>query len=199
MYEEHFRSVGWSSSDIPVVVAVLRVSLGLRISEALALKWSDIEGRGNKLRVDRAIVCQNIDDVKTAGSTKPLPPAAGLRVRLKEWHGSTQFAGDRAWVFASPVQLGRLPCSHDQIWRVYQKAAKASGTGGLGTHALRHTYRSWLDAVGTTVAVQQRLMRHADPSMTLRYGDVVTDEMERANEQIANLALNELQQGLQPS
>lgn len=48
---------------------------------------------------------------------------------------------------ASPVQLGRLPWSYDQVWRVYQKAA---GIGGLGTHS-RHTYRSWLDAVGTPV------------------------------------------------
>ena len=28
--------------------------------------------------------------------------------------------------------------------------------------ASRHTYRSWLDAVGTGNAVQQKLMRHAD-------------------------------------
>jgi hypothetical protein len=30
------------------------------------------------------------------------------------------------------------------------------GLGHLGTHAFRHTYRSWLDAVGTPIAVQQK-------------------------------------------
>ncbi len=38
---------------------------------------------------------------------------------------------------------------NDQVWRVYQKAA---GIGGLGTHSLRHTYRTWLDSVGTPSA-----------------------------------------------
>ncbi len=43
---------------------------------------------------------------------------------------------------------------------------------------MRHTYRSWLDAVGTPIAVQQKLMRHADIRTTMNtYGDIVTDEM----------------------
>ena len=32
----------------------------------------------------------------------------------------------------------------------------------LGTQAFRHTYRRRLNAVGTPIAVQQKLMRHAD-------------------------------------
>jgi integrase len=80
-------------------------------------------------------------------------------------------------VFASPVQLGRLP-SYDQVGRMYQKAAKAVGIDGLGTHSLRHTYRTWLDSVGTPVGVQQRLMRHADVRTTMNtYGDAATDEI----------------------
>jgi integrase len=58
-----------------------------------------------------------------------------------------------------------------------QRAAVKAELGGLGTHSLRHTYRSWLDAVGTPIAVQQKLMRHADIRTTMNiYGDVVTDE-----------------------
>ena len=58
----------------------------------------------------------------------------------------------------------------------------------LGTHAFRHTYRSWLDAVGTSVAVQQKLMRHADIRTTFNiYGDVVTDEMTTASGKVAEL------------
>jgi integrase len=72
-----------------------------------------------------------------------------------------------------------------------QRAAKAAGIGALGPHAFRHTYRSWLDAVGTTIAVQQKMMRHADIRTTLNiYGDVVTDEMEQAHHKVVGLALN---------
>src|SRR5208282_5627554 len=55
-------------------------------------------------------------------------------------------------------------------------------------HAVRHTYRSWLDAVGTPIAVQQKLMRHAGIRTTMNtYGDVVTDEMARAASKVAGL------------
>ena len=95
------------------------------------------------------------------------------------------------WIFASPVQLGRLPYTDSGFWRELQRAAKAAGIGSLGTHAFRHTYRSWLDAVGTPIAVQQKMMRHADIRTTLNiYGDVVTDEMEQAHRKVVGLALN---------
>ena len=55
---------------------------------------------------------------------------------------------------------------------------------------MRHTYRSWLDAVGTSIAVQQKLMRHADIRTTMNvYGDVVTDEMEQAHSKVVRMAL----------
>jgi len=110
---------------------------------------------------------------------------------LKLCKQTTQFSANEDWIFASPVQLGRLPWSYDQVWRMYQKAAAKAGIGGLGTHSLRHTYRSWLDAVGTPVAVQQKLMRHADIRTTMNiYGDVVTDEMAQAHSKVVGLALN---------
>jgi integrase len=71
-------------------------------------------------------------------------------------------------MFASPYQLGRLPWSDDQVYRVYQKAAESARVGGFGMHTLRHTYRAWLDSVGTPVGVQQKLMRHTDVRTTMR-------------------------------
>ena len=57
----------------------------------------------------------------------------------------------------------------------------------LGT--FRHTYRSWLDAVGTGVAVQWKMMRHTDSRTTMNiYGDVVMDEMTTAGIKVAQLA-----------
>jgi integrase len=92
-------------------------------------------------------------------------------------------------MFASPLKIGRLPYSYTGVWRELVRAAGAAGIGHLGTHAFRHTYRSWLDAVGTPVAVQQKMMRHADIRTTFNiYGDVVTDEMTTAGIRVAQLA-----------
>jgi integrase len=171
-------------------MALLCCCLGLRISECLGLKWSDVDWLNGKLLVERGIVCQNVDDVKTSESRKQMVIAGEIVATLQSWKQATQFSAPEDWMFASPVQLGRLPWSYDQVWRVYQKAAKASGIGGLGTHSLRHTYRSWLDSVGTPVGVQQKLMRHADVRTTMQYGEAFTDDMAEAQSKVVHLALN---------
>ena len=172
-------------------MALICVCFGLRISEALALKWGDVDWLNGRLRVERGIVCQVVDEVKTAESRRALHIDNEMLNTLKLWKQTTQFCGPEDWMFASPVWLGRLPWSYDQVWRMYQKAGAKAGIGRLGTHSLRHTYRSWLDAVGTPVAVQQKLMRHADIRTTMNiYGDIVTDEMAVATEKVTRLALN---------
>jgi integrase len=172
------------------LIALLCVSLGLRISEALALKWSDVDWLGARLNVERGIVMQKVDTTKTTESRKQISIDTGLLQLLKAWKQSTQFPGADDWLFASPFKLGRLPWSYPCVWLSFQKAATAAGIGKLATHTMRHSYRSWLDAVGTSLAVQQKLMRHTDIRTTMNYGDVVTDEMQQANARVAGLALN---------
>jgi integrase len=113
---------------------------------------------------------------------------------LKVWKQGTQFPAPEDWIFASPLKLGRLPWCYDQILREFGKAGIAVGIGKLGTHSMRHTYRSWLDAVGTSLAVQQKLMRHADIRTTMNiYGNVVTNEMADAHGKVVGLALSRAQ------
>jgi len=171
-------------------IALVCVCFGLRISECLGLKWSDVDWLNGKLRVERGIVRQRVGDVKTIYSQKQMSIDAGLLEVLKLWKQTTQFSGDGDWMFASPVKIGRQPWSYDQVWRSFIKAGATAGIGKLGTHTMRHSYRSWLDAVGTPIAVQQKLMRHGDIRTTMNtYGDVVTDEMSVASGKVANLAL----------
>jgi integrase len=128
---------------------VVYVCFGLRISECLALKWRDVNWLSSKLAIERAIVRQRVDDVKTIYLGRLKAIDAGMLEVLKGWKQRTQFASEEDWIFASPVQLGRLPVSYPWVWLAFQKAAAKSGIGKLGTHSLRHSYRSWLDAVGT--------------------------------------------------
>lgn len=172
-------------------IALVSVCFGLRISECLALKWSDVDWLNSKLYVRRGIVRQRVGETKTEYSNRPLAIDGAMLEVLKTWKQATQFSALEDWIFASPAQLGRLPWSHDAIGDAYLKAAKAAGIGHVSTHTMRHTYRSWLDAVGTPIAVQQKLMRHADIRTTMNiYGDVVTDEMQQAHSKVVGLALN---------
>ena len=66
-------------------MALLCVCLGLRISEALALQWGDVDWLGSKVSIKRGIVEQVVDATKTESSAKTVTLAADLLSRLKSW------------------------------------------------------------------------------------------------------------------
>jgi integrase len=186
---EQFRALLQALHEPFGTMALVCVCLGLRISEALALRWADVDWLGSQISVRRGIVEQVVGDVKTEGSVRTFDLSGELLERLKSWKQLSVFSGAEDWIFASPVKLGRLPFSYTGVWRELVRAADVAKIGHLGTHSFRHTYRSWLDAVGTPVVVQQKMMRHADIRTTFNiYGDVVTDEMTTASRKVAHLA-----------
>lgn len=186
---EQFQALVKELHEPFATMALLSVCLGLRISEALALKWGDVDWLDSRLSVRRGIVEQVVGDVKTQGSARTFALTTDLLERLKAWKQQSEFASAEDWIFASPVKIGKLPYSYTGVWRELVRAAGAAKIGHLGTHAFRHTHRAWLDAVGTSIAVQQKMMRHTDIRTTMNiYGDVVTDEMAIAGAKIANLA-----------
>lgn len=56
-------------------------------------------------------MAHNVDATKTEESRKELPMDSCLTMMLKAWRQNTQFSAADDWVFASHVQLGRLPGS----------------------------------------------------------------------------------------
>lgn len=143
------------------------------------------------LLIERGIVRQRVGNVKTAESEQKVSVDTETLAVMNSWRQTTQFVCESDWMFASPAQIGRLPVSYPWVWRSFQQAALRAGIPRFGTHSLRHSYRSWLDAAGTPIAVQQKLMRHSDIRTTLNvYGDVVTDEMAQANSKVARMALS---------
>jgi hypothetical protein len=124
-------------------IALVCVCFGLRISECLALKWSDIDWLCGKLRVERAIVRQRVDDTKTIYSKRRMHLDAELLAVLKRWKQVTDFSSEA--IGFSPVLQNSDGCRGPtpRVWQVFQEAASAGGIGKLGTHTMRHTYRSW--------------------------------------------------------
>ncbi len=171
-------------------VAIICACFGLRISECLGLKWGDVNWFDATLSIQRGVVRSRIDDCKTVGSEQSLFTSPEMLDVLKAWRQITRFASESDWVFASPSRLGRLPWSADSVNDAYKKAATAAGIGHVSTHSMRHTFRSWLDAVGSSIATQQKLMRHSDIRTTMNvYGRIVTDAMSVAAGKVARLAV----------
>jgi integrase len=67
--------------------------------------------------------------------------------------------------------------------------ASKVGVPRLGWHTFRHTFRSWLDAVGTAVGIQQKMMRHADVTTTMNvYGKGMMDSKLEAHTKLLEYA-----------
>jgi integrase len=172
---------------------LLAISIGLRISEVLGLKWKDVDWLGKTVHIQRAVVKQIVDDVKTTNSARKMACAEELLEVLKLWHQTTQFSDGEDWMFASAYKLGRQPLGYTFVSMNLGKAATDAGIGHISSHSFRHTYRTWLDSVGTPIGVQQKLMRHSDIRTTMNiYGDAVTSDMPNAQERIAKLAFRQV-------
>jgi integrase len=152
---EHFQALLKELPEPFETLVLCCVPMGLRVSEALALQWRDIDWRGSRVNVDRGIVAQHVDATKTQGFQKTISIARELLERFRLWKKRSKFRADTDWIFASPMKIGRLPYSYGGVLRTLQSAANAAGIGKLTTHALRHSLRTWLDQTGAPIATQQ--------------------------------------------
>jgi integrase len=173
-------------------MALMCVCLGLRISEALGLRWDDVDWLQSRVSIRRGMVMQREDECKTLGSAKTLILADDLLSRLKAWKQASQFSKAGDWIFASPFQLGRLPYSYTGIKQELARASKAAVVGHVTTHSFRHSYRSWLSSIGTGLDVTKLLMRHSTIAQSMDgYGDVIGDDARNATRKIAELVFRE--------
>src|SRR5437660_11055593 len=85
---------------------LLAVSFGLRISEVLGLKWKDIDWLAKTIRIERGVVKQIVDDVKSSYSAGTMLIDDALLESIKQWKQMSQFSGAEDWIFAFPVTLG---------------------------------------------------------------------------------------------
>jgi integrase len=80
-----------------MVLAV--ASLGLPVSENVALRWEDFEFNARSVTVQRAFTHVEMKDAKTDASKATVPLPAALLESLQAWRGDKT----EGWVFPSPV------------------------------------------------------------------------------------------------
>ncbi len=171
---EQVNKVRANLPDPYLLMAELCAYLGLRISEVLALQWSDVDLEKNTVHIQRSAVDGNVSDVKTEASRAVIPLTPEVRSFIVRWQSKAP-ASDEGWVFPSPVtskpyHAGILRRRH------LDPLAEKIGVPRLSWHCFRHSFRSWLDVIGTAPGQQMTLMRHADISTTMNiYGAGMLD------------------------
>jgi len=154
------------------LMTLTTASLGLRVSETMALRWEDFNFKARTLKVQRAYTHQELKETKSVSSKATVAVPATLLKALKEARGNQE----TGWVFPSPY-TGRLYAAGMILENHIKPAAKKLGFGNVGWHGLRHSFRSWISSKAT-LTVQKDMMRHAEEATTANiYGRTPVKEM----------------------
>jgi integrase len=155
--------------------AVLAYS-GLRLGEALALRWRDIDFGLGTIRVQRAYsVHGGIQDPKTASSRRAVPLLPVL-VDLLEPKRSKP---DELLFSKAKDGKKKRPIDPDNARKVFNDAVKAAGLKHVTMHSLRHSYATVMIASGASIKALQRALGHASVHMTLNtYSHLLEESME---------------------
>jgi len=151
---------------------------GIRLGEAMALRWDDFDGEGmvSRLHVSRA-VSRGKEGPTKGRNTRAIPLPDWLRDDLRIWRAECLARWpETPYMFPGP-KGGRL-CGDNFRKRAWKPACEAAGVPGLRIHDLRHTYITWLMETGVPVPVLQAVAGHESFSTTRRYINI-RDESHR--------------------
>lgn len=147
---------------------------GLRVNEALALEWSDVDFKAKTLNIDKTV--KRVDKKLTVGKPKTKSSVAVIPIDeqtlqiLKMWRaykkesrlaigltGDTPIFSSRKgdWYYAS------------NVYKHLKKATKNAGVPFYGIHVTRHTHASLLIEAGANLKEVQTRLRHSSITMTM--------------------------------
>ncbi|MBD0328585.1 MAG: site-specific integrase [Thermoleophilia bacterium] len=142
----------------------LLAGAGLRVSEAIPLRWKDLDLGRRRVRVRRSMVDGVIGKPKTEYGRRDVPLSPALARRLWEERKRAGEGRDDALVFAD--RTGKA-VAYNALRRALKKASERAGVPWLGVHALRHTAASLLFAEGWNAAQVQHFLGHHSAAFTL--------------------------------
>jgi len=174
-----------------IILYKLLLATGLRIGEALALSWSDIDFRESSLIVDKTIIQhknQIQDSAKTESSNRTVFLDKVTLSLLKEWR-NIQNSGT--------ISLKNAPVfSYQQKSQPYKierekliEHLKNAGVPNIGFHGFRHTHASLLmnndvnpkeiqlrlghSDYGLTMNTYSHLAKHKEKSTAEKFGNIL--------------------------
>lgn len=150
----------------PPIMAALFT--GLRLSNVMALDWSDVDLRARLITV-------RVKSRKPGGKALTVPIAGPLLAELARL--SPADAGPVFTYRGRPVARMR---------RAFASSLRAAGIADFHWHDLRHTAASWMVQRGVPLAVVRDILGHSDIKLTSRYAHVAPSQKREAVEAIGD-------------
>jgi integrase len=158
------------------LLVTLLAQTGLRVSEALPLRWEDVDFGRRRLGVRRSLSRGRIGPPKTRHGRRDVPLSEGLTRTL--WnHRKTPGSDGRD---AAPIfpRVGGELLDRAQVFRAVKAAAKRAGVPWAGLHTLRHTCATILFRRGLNAKQVQMWLGHHSPAFTLAtYVHLLPDDL----------------------
>lgn len=164
---ETMKKILRSSNQRDYCLFVLGINSGLRISDLLTLKVSDVYESG-KIK-DRIVIRE-----KKTNKLKDFPLGETSKKALKEYVVTLK---PTQALFASRKRY--KPITRQQAYRILNDAARAIGIKEqIGTHSLRKTFGYHAFKAGVDITRIQKLLNHSSPSVTLAYIGITQDDLD---------------------
>lgn len=158
---EEMKNELFKKSYRDYMLFVVGINTGLRVSDLLNLKVSDVRERTHIL----------IKEKKT-GKIKRFLINEKLKIEIDEYLKYLNVEKDQdEYLFLSRKykKTNPRPLSRNQAWHNLKTVAEKVGIEEFGTHSMRKTFGYWHYKQYNNIALLQLILNHSNPSTTLRY------------------------------
>ncbi len=167
---ERVKKILKSQNVRDYLLFVLGINSGLRVSDLLALKVSDV--MDNKGNVKDRISMRE----KKTGKSKDFPIGKNARKAIQEYMAGIEPKNDLP-LFQSKKGNGAI--TRVQAYRILNEAARTVGIKEkIGTHTLRKTFGYHSYKAGYDLSQIQKLLNHSSPGVTLRYIGITQEQLD---------------------
>uniref|UniRef100_UPI00403F9A6D tyrosine-type recombinase/integrase n=1 Tax=Candidatus Enterococcus willemsii TaxID=1857215 RepID=UPI00403F9A6D len=145
---------------------------GIRVSEGLALHWTDVDLKRKKLRIHHTLDMKNQNDFIRKPYTKT---ESGMRtisldddtVRiLKRWKSAQKKHGVEHFI----LSYTDLPLYRSTVQRIIERYAKLANVPAIQGKGLRHSHVSYLiNEFNADILVVSQRLGHSSPEITLKH------------------------------
>ena len=177
-------------------VFLIQMFMGLRVGEALAIRYGDIDLIKNVINVNKTLTKDKNervimgDSTKTYAGIREVPIPEFIRDSIIEQMVIAKNNPDKQLFISNNGKL----IDGKNVNRVLKERLSKLGIEGITTHSLRHTYGTRCVEAGMRAVALQRLMGHTDVSITLNtytsvFNKYKESELEKVNQYYIENAL----------
>lgn len=141
---------------------------GMRIGEATALQWDDIDFEEGTVRINKTLWLRSYTNYsfstpKTKASNRTIPLDAKTLELLSDWKKAQALECKTDFV----LSFNGVPTRRDLVMRIIKRHAALAGVHRIRVHALRHSHASLLISLGENPLVIKERLGHEDIQTTL--------------------------------